>query len=132
MTFVSENVTRNFRSNDTAPRSGIIRLGFRHDAFERFVIEDWKGLVRGQHRYFSGIVRRNSHWVTGSKAERIARTTGDRILELAREGQIEAILLKLQRGGSRTECWIRRESLNCWIAGRNAEILALVLARLAQ
>jgi hypothetical protein len=61
------------------PRS---KFGFLHDAFERFVIEDWKGLVRGQHRYFSGIVRRNSRWVTGSEAERIARTTGDRILEL--------------------------------------------------
>jgi hypothetical protein len=26
-------------------------FGFLHDAFESFVIEDWKGLIRGQHRF---------------------------------------------------------------------------------
>ena len=45
-------------------------VGFLHEAFERFVIEDWKGLIRGQHRYFSAAVRRNSHWVTVNEAER--------------------------------------------------------------
>ena len=48
-------------------------FGFLHDAFEQFVIEDWKGFIRGQHRYFSAAVRRNSHWVTANEAERIAR-----------------------------------------------------------
>jgi hypothetical protein len=33
-------------------------FGFLHDAFEQFVIEDWTGLIRGQHRYFSAAVRR--------------------------------------------------------------------------
>jgi hypothetical protein len=37
------------------PRS---EFGLLHDAFETFVIEEWKGLVRGQHRYFSVKVRR--------------------------------------------------------------------------
>jgi hypothetical protein len=37
-------------------------FGFLHDVFETFVIEDWPGLIRGQHRYFSAAVRRNSHW----------------------------------------------------------------------
>ena len=32
-------------------------FGFLHDAFEKFVIEDWKGFIRGQHRYFSAAVR---------------------------------------------------------------------------
>jgi hypothetical protein len=85
-------------------------FGFLHDAFEQFVIEDWKGFIRGQHRYFSAAVRRNSHWVTAKEAERIGRTTDERILELAREGQVDAIFLKVRRGGSRTECWIRREN----------------------
>jgi TniQ len=57
-------------------------FGFLHDAFEKFVIEDWKGFIRGQHRYFSAAVRRNSHWVTANEAERIARVTGARIVEL--------------------------------------------------
>jgi hypothetical protein len=97
-------------------------FGFLHEAFELFVIEDWKGLVRGQHRYFSAAVRRNSRWVTVNEAERIARTTGARISDLARQGQVDAIFLKVRRGGSRTECWIRRESLNQWIAARDAEL----------
>jgi hypothetical protein len=101
------------------PRS---RFGFLHDAFERFVIEDWKGLVRGQHRYFSAAVRRNTRWVAANEAERIARTTRNRIVELAHQGQIEAIFLKVRRGGNRTECWTRRESLNRWIAARDAEL----------
>jgi hypothetical protein len=51
-------------------------FGFLQDAFESFVVEDWPGLIRGQHRYFSFAVRRSSHWVAANKAERIARTTG--------------------------------------------------------
>jgi TniQ len=97
-------------------------FGFLHDAFEQVVIEDWKGFIRGQHRYFSAAVRRNSHWVTANEAERIARTTGARILDLAREGQVDAIFLKVRSGGNRRECWIQRESLNQWIAARDAEL----------
>jgi len=103
-------------------------FGFLHEAFEKFVIEDWKGLVRGQHRYFSAAVRRNSQWVTVNEAERIARTTGARIWDLARQGQVDAIFQNVRRGGIRTECWIRRESLNRWIAARDAE-LAPYMAR---
>jgi hypothetical protein len=103
-------------------------FGFLHEAFERFVIEDWKGLIRGQHRYFSAAVRRNSHWETVNEAEKIARMTGGRILDLARQGQVDAVFLKVRRDGSRTECWIRRESLNQWIAARDAE-LAPYMAR---
>ena len=101
------------------PRS---EFGFLHDAFEKFVIEDWKGFIRGQHRYFSAAVRQNSQWVTANEAEVIAHTAGGRIWDLARQGQIDAIFLNVRRGGSRTECWIRRESLNQWIAARDAEL----------
>jgi len=97
-------------------------FGFLHDAFERFVVEDWPGLIRGQHRYFSSAVRRSSHWVAANEAERIARTTGARIWDLARQGQIDAIFLNVRGKGSRTECWIRRESLNQWIAARDTEL----------
>jgi hypothetical protein len=97
-------------------------FGFLHDAFEKFVMEDWKGFIRGQHRYFSAAVRRNSHWVTANEAERIARVTGARIVELARNGQLDAVFLKVRRGGSRTECWIKRESLDQWVALRDAEL----------
>jgi hypothetical protein len=97
-------------------------FGFLHDAFEELVIKDWKGLIRGQHSYFSAAVRRNSQWVTANEAEKIARITGTRILDLAHSGQLDAIFLNVRRGGSRIECWIRRESLNQWIAARDAEL----------
>src|SRR5437016_3972548 len=97
-------------------------FGFLHDVFEQFVVEDWPGLIRGQHRYFSAAVRRNSHWVAANQAEKIARTTGARIWDLAHQGQVDAIFLKVRGGGSRTECWIRRESLNQWITARDAEL----------
>ena len=46
-------------------------FGFLHDAFEQFVIDDWKGFIRGQHRYFSAGVRLNSQWLTANEAEKI-------------------------------------------------------------
>lgn len=98
------------------PRS---EFGFLHEEFEQFVIEDWKGLIRGQHRYFSTSVRRNSHWVSASEAERLARTTSIRIMELVRQGQIEGIFQKVS---TRIECWVRRESLNQWIEGHDAKL----------
>ena len=48
-------------------------FGFLHDAFEQFVIDDWKGFIRGQHRYFSAGVRLNSQWLTANEAEKLAR-----------------------------------------------------------
>jgi hypothetical protein len=94
-------------------------FGFLHEAFESFVIEDWRGFVRGQHRYFSTAVRRSSHWVAANEAEAIAHTAGGRILDLARQGQIDAIFLDVRGARSRTECWIRRESLKRRSSDRN-------------
>ena len=71
-------------------------FGFLHDAFEEFVIKDWKGFIRGQHRYFSAAVRRNSHWVTANEAETIARISGTRIWDLARNGQLDSIFLNVR------------------------------------
>src|SRR5262249_55184436 len=34
----------------------------------------------------------------------------------------EALFVTVRPGGSRTECWIRRESLDRWIAARDAEL----------
>ena len=97
-------------------------FGFFHDAFERFVVEDWKGLVRGQHRYFSAATRRNSQWMPAHEAERMARTRAGCISDLVRHGQIEGMFLSVCRDGSRSECWIRRDSLKQWIAARDAEL----------
>ena len=97
-------------------------FGFLHDAFEECVIKDWQGFIRGQHRYFSAAVRRNSHWVTANEAETIARISGTRIWDLARDGRLDAIFLNVRQGGTRTECWIRRGSLARWVAARDADL----------
>ena len=92
-------------------------FGFLHNGFEEFVREDWKGLVRGQHRYLSVSTREKSPWIPLAEATRIARTTRKRIENLVRQGQIEAGFFKLRRG--RTQCWVRRDSLNQWITARD-------------
>jgi hypothetical protein len=107
------------------PRS---EFGFLHEVFERFAIEDWKGLIRGQHRYFSPVVRQKCYWVTASEAERMARMAGGRVLDLVRQGQLHGIFLSVDGSRGRTECWISRESLNQWIARRDAD-LARYMAR---
>ena len=70
------------------PRS---EFEFFHDAFERFVIEDWKGLVRGQHRYFSLPNAPEFPMDAGTGGGKDGTDTGQRILDLVRHGQIEGI-----------------------------------------
>ncbi len=94
-------------------------FGFLHDVFEEFVREDWKGLLRGQHRFFSVSTREKSPWIALPKATSEARTNPKRIKSLVDQGQIEGEFFKLRRG--RTQCWIKRASLNQWIATRDAE-----------
>ena len=111
------------------PRSD---FGFFHDAFERFVVEDWRGVVRGQHRHFSAATRRNSQWLPADEAERMARTRAGRISDLVRHGQIEGMFLSACRDGGRTECWIGRDSLKRWIAARDAELARYMSRREAR
>ena len=79
-------------------------------------------MIRGQHRYFSAAVQQSARWIAVNHAERIACTTGERILELIQQGQIESTIVRVRRGGGSTECWIRRESLNRWMDARDAEL----------
>jgi len=102
------------------PRS---EFGFLHEVFESFVVEDWRGLVRGQHRFLSAATRRNSQWMPAEEAERAARVHSKRIVALVRQGQIEGLFSKVPRGRARCECWIKRESLNRWIASRDVEFV---------
>jgi hypothetical protein len=85
------------------------------------VIEDWKGLVRGQHRCFSAATRRNSQWMPAEEAEKIAHVHSKRILALVRQGQIEGSFSKVSRGRGRGEYWIKRESLRRWMKSRDLE-----------
>ncbi len=100
------------------PRS---EVGFLRDVFEKFVIEDWKGPIRGQHRYFSVFTRRSSQWIPADAAERMARTRAARVSDLVRHGQIEGMFLDVGRTRSHAECWVMRDSLKRWIVARNLE-----------
>jgi hypothetical protein len=100
-------------------------FGFLHEAFERFVIEDWNEPVR-QGRYFSSAARRNTRWISADEAERIAHVISARIVGLANEGQIQGMSF---HGRGRTECWINRESLDHWIRLRDMK-MALYMRRL--
>jgi len=100
-------------------------FGLLHEAFEEFVAGDWKGLIRGQHRFFSAAVRSNSQWIPTQEAETMSRLHSKRLVALVRRGELEGIFVQI---GRRTECWIRRTSLNRWAADREAE-LALYMPR---
>jgi hypothetical protein len=65
--------------------------------------------------------------MTAHEAEKTARTSSERIVDFVRRGYIQGKFLSLGRNG-RTECWIRRESFNQWIAVRDAD-LACYMAR---
>lgn len=99
-------------------------FGFLREEFERFVVADWKGLIRGNHRYFSEALHAQSPWVCSNEAEKIARTTANRVMELVRAHQIDGVFLN---ASSRTECWVRRESLKQWIANRDTELARYML-----
>jgi len=83
-------------------------FGFLHNAFEDFVTQNWKGLVRGQHRH-------HSQWVVAAEAGRLIGTR--HAAALVHSGELKGIFVK-QRRGDHAECWIERESLNQWIAKR--------------
>ena len=95
-------------------------FGFLHNAFEEFVVEDWKGLVRGQHRLFAPLTRKNSQWMSAQQAETTMHVNSKRLAALVRNRELEGIFVKT--GRQHTECWIRRESLNVWSAKREADL----------
>lgn len=97
---------------------------FLRQEFEQFVVAEWRGLIRGNHRYFSPSVHTQSHWVCAHDAEKLARTSSNRIMELVRAGQIDGLFVKVS---TRTECWVKRESLSRWIARRDSELARYML-----
>jgi hypothetical protein len=68
----------------TFPRE---EFGFLHNAFEDFVTQDWKGLVRGQLRHHS-----RSQWIRAAEAGRLIGTK--RAAVLVRSGALKGIFVK--------------------------------------
>ncbi len=76
-----------------------------------FVVQDWKGLVRGPQRH-------HSQWIGAAEAGRVIGTR--RAAALVRSGELKGIFVKRRRG-PHTECWIQRESLDQWMIKRAAQ-----------
>jgi len=94
-------------------------FGSLHDAFESFVAEDWNGLVRGQHRWFSDALRKSTKWLAANEAENIAGTRSKSIGVLVRKGELEGMFFKA--GRHRNECWVKRKSLEEWMTKHSIE-----------
>ncbi len=102
---------------------------FLQDAFEEFVVEGWNGVLRRNSRSFSRAIRGSTQWITTDEAEGTAHIVKGTILELVRTGDLEGFFIEL---GHRRECWIRRESLNQWIAARELELARYMCSLEAQ
>ncbi len=94
-------------------------FGFLYDAFEKFVMEDWNGLIRHWNPRFSSANRGNFHWISAAVAAKTKHVGVKRIAMLVRSGELEGLFIKRNRHNS--ECWLSRESLNRWVAKRDAE-----------
>jgi hypothetical protein len=95
-------------------------FGFLHEGFEAFVVEDWKGVVRGHCRAVSAGTREQSIWIPAQQAAKKAQIDFQRIRGLVRQGKIPGIFHKVRR--QHIECWIKRASLDQWITARDTEL----------
>jgi hypothetical protein len=93
-------------------------FGFLHDAFEKFVIEDWKGLVR-RNRSFLTATHRKTLWIPALRAGKLAHISRLTVVALVRSSSLDGMFI--ERGRIGTQCWVNRESLQRWIANRQAE-----------
>jgi hypothetical protein len=104
---------------------GLVGLGkefsFLLNAFEKFLIIRWPGVVRRQHRSFSDSFHSQYPWVTAQEAKRIAATSIPLLLSMVRAGTLEGKFVMPQGGHRRTECWIRRSSLDNFISCRDKD-----------
>jgi hypothetical protein len=101
------------------PRSD---FGFLHEGFETFVVEDWKGVVRGHCRTLSARTRGKSMWIPAQQAAQKARLNSTRVAELVRQGKLDGIFHKVRQRRQHTECWIKRASLDQWITARDTDL----------
>ena len=104
---------------------GLVGLGkefaFLLNAFEKFLIIKWPGVVRRQHRSFSDSFHSQYPWVTAQEAKRITTTSIPLLLSMVRAGTLEGKFVMPQGGHRRTECWIRRSSLDNFISLRDKD-----------
>jgi hypothetical protein len=93
------------------------KFAFLHEAFEKFIREDWKGVVRPT--LWSSATYSTSYWVTASDAAKMTHLTRPTINTLVRDGHLTGVLIARGRGAG--ECWVKRESLKQWVAKRDEQ-----------
>jgi hypothetical protein len=104
---------------------GLVGLGseftFLLVAFEKFLNSKWPGVVRRQHRSLSESFHLQYPWVTAQEAKRITATTIPLLRSMVLAGTLEGKFVMPQGGHRRTECWIRRSSLDNFISCRDMD-----------
>ena len=101
------------------PRSD---FGFLHEGFETFVVEDWKGVVRRGSRTLSAGTREKSMWIPAQQAAQKAHLNSARVADLVRQRKLDGIFHRVRQRWQHTECWIKRASLDRWIAARDTDL----------
>lgn len=61
-------------------------------------------------------------WIAVKRAAKKARINFERIGKLVRQGKIDGIFHKVGQRRQHVQCWVKRESLDHWIAARDTDL----------
>jgi hypothetical protein len=98
-----------------------VEFRFLTDAFDEFVMRDWPGLLRGQHRIVPQTMRGEKRWIPALQAAKRAGLTTSQITDLVRKGVLTGVFVNPPKGRGRVECWLDSTSLTQWVACRDAD-----------
>jgi hypothetical protein len=108
------------------------QFAFIKTEFERFVIDGWNGIVRGQHRVVSREVSDRMQWITAQQGSSLSGLSARRIADLVRTGEIEGTFIQPHNASKRTECWLKRTALDVWRINREDELSKYISSKEAE
>jgi hypothetical protein len=99
---------------------------FLTNAFDRFVAQDWPGVVRGQNLLLQQATRDRMRLIPAIQAARLSGLTAPQIVDLVRNKKIAGIFINPPKSRGRVECWLDREELEQWIAHRDSDLASFI------
>jgi hypothetical protein len=94
---------------------------FLREAFEQFAVQDWPGVLRGQHRLVASAAE-HCPLVPALRAAKTACVTSSQVAALVRNGDLNGHWVTTPKSRKRKELWVDRDSLSRWIAKRDREL----------